>query len=115
MWGWTRVAAAEAAGRGGRVNAICRGPVTKTKMSKELGRTLAKRMGMTPEKQLAGFLDTVLQGRGQTANEIAAAALFLCSDQASAITRQSLNVDAGPPSYSGLLPQPIHSPPVALR
>jgi len=61
--------------------------------------TPAGRRGASPEKQLAGFLETVLQGRGQTANEIAAAALFLCSDQASAITGQSLNVDGGTAFY----------------
>jgi len=97
--GLTRVAAAEGARKGVRVNAICPGPVTETKMSKYLGKVLAERMGMTPEKQLAGFLDTVLQGRGQTADEIAAAALFICSDQASAITGQSLNVDGGTAFY----------------
>jgi enoyl-[acyl-carrier-protein] reductase (NADH) len=36
-----------------------------------------------------------LQGRAQTADEIAAAALFLCCDQSSAITGQSINVDGG--------------------
>ncbi len=99
MLGLTRVSAAEAARKGVRVNAICPGPVTETKMSKDLGNTLAERLGVSPEKQLAGFLETVLQGRGQTANEIAAAALFLCSDHASAITGQSLNVDGGTAFY----------------
>ena len=95
MLGMTRVVAAEAARKGVRVNAICPGPVTETKMSKDLGNTLAERLGVSPEVQLAGFLSTILQGRGQTANEIADAALFLCSDQASAITGQALNVDGG--------------------
>jgi NAD(P)-dependent dehydrogenase (short-subunit alcohol dehydrogenase family) len=99
MLGLTRVSAAEAARKGVRVNAICPGPVTETKMSKDLGKTLAERLGVSPEKQLAGFLETVLQGRGQTADEIAAAALFLCSDHASAITGQSLNVDGGTAFY----------------
>jgi NAD(P)-dependent dehydrogenase (short-subunit alcohol dehydrogenase family) len=81
--------------KGVRVNAICPGPVTETKMSKDLGQTLAERLGVSKEEQLSGFLNTILQGRGQTANEIAAAALFLCSDQASAITGQALNVDGG--------------------
>jgi len=99
MLGLTRVSAAEAARKGVRVNAICPGPVTETKMSKDLGRVLAERLGVAPEKQLAGFLETVLQGRGQTADEIAAAALFLCSNQASAITGQSLNVDGGTAFY----------------
>jgi NAD(P)-dependent dehydrogenase (short-subunit alcohol dehydrogenase family) len=99
MLGMTRVVAAEAARKGVRVNAICPGPVTETKMSKDLGNTLAERLGVSPEVQLAGFLNTILQGRGQTAEEIAAAALFLCSDQASAITGQALNVDGGAAFY----------------
>src|SRR6202171_4082794 len=66
MLGLTRVAAAEGARKGVRVNAICPGPVTETQMSKELGAVLAKKMGVNENEQLAGFLDTVLQGRGQT-------------------------------------------------
>lgn len=93
--GLTRVVAAEAARKGVRVNALCPGPVTETRMSKDLGRVLAERMGVTLEKQLAGFLEGVLQGRAQTADEVAAAALFLVSNQASAITGQALNVDGG--------------------
>jgi 3-hydroxybutyrate dehydrogenase len=95
MLGLTRVTAAEAARKGVRVNALCPGPVTETVMSKELGATLAKRLNVSPEDQLAGFLDSILQGRGQTADEIARAALFLCSDQSTAITGQSINVDGG--------------------
>jgi NAD(P)-dependent dehydrogenase (short-subunit alcohol dehydrogenase family) len=97
--GLTRVAAAEAARKGVRVNAICPGPVTETKMSKDLGQSLADRMGVSAEDQLKGFLGTILQGRGQTADEVASAALFLCSKQASAITGQSLNVDGGMAFY----------------
>jgi NAD(P)-dependent dehydrogenase (short-subunit alcohol dehydrogenase family) len=99
MLGLTRVSAAEAARKGVRVNAICPGPVTETKMSKDLGQTLAERLGVSKEEQLSGFLNTILQGRGQTANEIAAGALFLCSDEASAITGQALNVDGGAAFY----------------
>jgi 3-hydroxybutyrate dehydrogenase len=95
MLGLTRVTAAEAARKGVRVNAICPGPVTETVMSKELGATLAKKIGVSSQEQLAGFLQTILQGRGQTAEEIARAALFLCSDASSAMTGQSINVDGG--------------------
>ena len=95
LLGLTRVTAAEAARKGVRVNALCPGPVTETVMSKELGTTLARKLGVSPEEQLAGFLGTLLQGRGQTADEIARAALFLCSDQSTAITGQSINVDGG--------------------
>ena len=99
MLGMTRVVAAEAARKGVRVNAICPGPVTETKMSKDLGHVLAERLGVSEEDQLKGFLNTILQGRGQTAAEVAAAALFLCSEQAGAITGQSLNVDGGAAFY----------------
>lgn len=99
MLGLTRVTAAEAARKGVRVNAICPGPVTETRMSKELGADLAKRLGIGPEEQLKGFLSGILQGRAQTAEDIARAALFLCSDQSSAITGQSINVDGGVAFY----------------
>lgn len=99
MLGLTRVTAAEAARKGVRVNAICPGPVTETRMSKELGEALAKKMGVAPEEQLAGFLNGLLQGRAQTAEEIARAALFLCSEQSSAMTGQSINVDGGVAFY----------------
>ena len=95
MLGLTRITAAEAARKGVRVNAICPGPVTETRMSKELGNTLAKKLGVSPQEQLDGFLNTILQGRGQTADEVARAALFLCSNQSTAITGQSINVDGG--------------------
>ena len=95
LLGLTRVMAAEASRQGVRVNAICPGPVTETIMSKELGKTLAEKLGVSPEEQLKGFLSSLLQGRGQTAMEIAQAALFLCSDMSSAMVGQSINVDGG--------------------
>jgi 3-oxoacyl-[acyl-carrier protein] reductase len=64
-------------------------------MSKDLGAALSARLGLDPEAQVAAFLESILQGRAQTADEIAAAALFLASDQAGAITGQSINVDGG--------------------
>lgn len=95
MLGLTRVMAAEASRQGVRVNAICPGPVTETVMSKELGNTLAQKLGVSSEEQLKGFLSSILQGRGQTAMEIAQAALFLCSDMSTAMVGQSINVDGG--------------------
>lgn len=91
----TRTLAAEAGRKGVRVNALCPGIVSETKMSQELGRELAKRFGVEPEKELAQALESVLQGRATTADEVAAAALFLVSDQASGITGQAINVDGG--------------------
>ena len=45
------------------------------------------------------LVEGILQGRPQTAGEIAAAAVFLVSDESSAITGQTLNVDGGMAFY----------------
>lgn len=95
LLGLTRSLAAEAARKGVRVNALCPGPVFETKMSKELGLELSKRLKLDPKKQVENFADTVLQGRGQTAEETAAAALFLVCDESRVITGQSVNADGG--------------------
>jgi 3alpha(or 20beta)-hydroxysteroid dehydrogenase len=93
--GLTRTLAAEAARKGVRVNAICPGPVPETEMSQNLGKALAKRLDADPEKLFQKYLEGILQGRPQTIEEIANAALFLASSEASAITGQTLNVDGG--------------------
>jgi len=97
--GLTHTLAAEAARKGVRVNAISPGPVPETKMSQELGRALAEHFRADPEKLYKQMLEGILQGRPQTTEEIASAALFLVSDQSSAITGQTLNVDGGMAFY----------------
>jgi NAD(P)-dependent dehydrogenase (short-subunit alcohol dehydrogenase family) len=97
--GLTHVMAAEAARKGVRVNAICPGPVTETKMSKDLTREFGEYFKSGADETLQQMLQSILQGRPQTAEEIASAALFLVSDQASAITGQTLNVDGGMAFY----------------
>jgi len=91
----TRALAAENGRKGIRVNALCPGPVPETRMSQELGARLATRFGATPAEILEGAAKGILQGRPQTVDEVAAAAVFLCSEQASAITGQAVNVDGG--------------------
>ena len=93
--GLTRTLAAEAAPKGVRVNALSPGPVQETKMSQELGKHLAEYFQVDKETLHREMLVRVLQGRAQTVDEIAGAALFLVSDAASAITGQTLNVDGG--------------------
>jgi NAD(P)-dependent dehydrogenase (short-subunit alcohol dehydrogenase family) len=95
----TRTLAAEVARHGVRVNAICPGPVPETRMSQEIGEGLSRLFGKDPSEILESALRGVLQGRGQTAGEIADAAAFLCSERASAITGQALNVDGGMAFY----------------
>jgi 3-oxoacyl-[acyl-carrier protein] reductase len=95
LLGLTRTTAAEGAKRGVRANAILPGPVADADMWQELLRKLAERSGRNESEILKGALGGILQGRPQTADEIAAAAVFLVSDQASAITGQALSVDGG--------------------
>lgn len=95
----TRTLAAEGARKGVRVNALSPGPVPETKMSQELGRGLAEYFQADGETLFRGMLAGILQGRPQTAEEIAAAALFLVSDESSAITGQTVNVDGGMAFY----------------
>ncbi|HTZ99596.1 MAG TPA: SDR family NAD(P)-dependent oxidoreductase [Candidatus Aquilonibacter sp.] len=91
LLGLTRTLAAEGARKGVRVNGIAPGPVNDTNMWQDLAGQLG------PMSQHVA--DQILQGRLQTTEEIAAAALFLVSDQASAITGQTLNVDGGMAFY----------------
>jgi NAD(P)-dependent dehydrogenase (short-subunit alcohol dehydrogenase family) len=93
--GLTRTLAAEGGRKGVRVNAISPGPVLETKMSVDLRGKLSK--FRTPEGGDIGELmaQGTLQGRPQTADEIASAAVFLASDLASAITGQTVNADGG--------------------
>jgi NAD(P)-dependent dehydrogenase (short-subunit alcohol dehydrogenase family) len=99
LLGLTRTLAAEAARSGVRVNAVSPGPVPETKMSQELGQNLAEYFHADTRELFEQMLKGILQGRPQTTEEIAAAALFLVSDQASAITGQILNVDGGMAFY----------------
>lgn len=91
LLGLTRTLAAEGARKGVRVNAISPGPTGDTNMWQNLAGQLGP--------MSAHVVDGILQGRLQTTEEIAAAALFLVSDQASAITGQTLNVDGGMAFY----------------
>jgi NAD(P)-dependent dehydrogenase (short-subunit alcohol dehydrogenase family) len=80
----TRAMAIDHARQGIRVNAICPGP-TDTPML---------RSAMTPE-QLAAFAKTFPMGRLGRPEEIAAAAVFLASEDASFVTGALFYVDGG--------------------
>ncbi len=89
--GWmitaTRTMAVELAPHGVRVNAI--NPVAgETPMLKSF-------MGEDTPEMRAKFLATIPLGRLSTPDDIAAAACFLCSDEASMITGVCMEVDGG--------------------
>jgi 3-oxoacyl-[acyl-carrier protein] reductase len=89
--GWmitaTKTMAVELAPAGVRVNALC--PVA--------GETplLASFMGGDTPENRARFLATIPLGRFSTPEDMANAALYLCSDEASMVTGVALEVDGG--------------------
>ncbi|MEZ5102395.1 MAG: glucose 1-dehydrogenase [Thermoleophilia bacterium] len=84
--GLTRAAALELATTGVRVNCICPG-VTRTGMIEEIvGGDPAVEAAMTSRQPL---------GRMGTPAEVAAAAVWLCSDEAAFVTGHALAVDGG--------------------
>ena len=85
--GLTRSAAIDYAGRGVRINAICPGTIDTPML-----RNAMERRGRNPQ-DVADRLS--LLGRFGTPEEIAAAALWLCSDSASFTLGHALAVDAG--------------------
>lgn len=84
-----RVAAAELAGAGVRVNAVSPGPI-ETPLYGKLGMSL---------DQLAGFAKNLTTkvplGRFGRPEEVAKAALFLASDDSSFMTGEEITLDGG--------------------
>ncbi|HEY4682116.1 MAG TPA: SDR family NAD(P)-dependent oxidoreductase [Candidatus Acidoferrales bacterium] len=91
----TRTVAAEAGIDGVRVNALCPGVIEKTKMYEEVGEKLTARLAVSPEQLDKSTRESILLRRPQLPEEVAGAALFLASQDSSAITGQAINVDGG--------------------
>jgi len=83
LLGFTRALAREVGGRGIRVNAICPGAIETPMTAKVPGPIMKGMIAATP------------LGRMGTAEEIAAAALFLASDESSYLTGQWLSPNGG--------------------
>jgi 3-hydroxybutyrate dehydrogenase len=92
--GLTKVAALECAAQGVTVNAICPGYVDTAMTEAGIAR-IVERTGITAADARRRLDDTSPQKRMVTAEEVAALALYLCSDDARGITGQALNVDGG--------------------
>ena len=81
--GFTKAVAREVASRSVTVNALAPGFVT-TGMAEEI-----------PEEKRRQILDRIPMGRLGSAQDVAEAALFLCSEGAGYITGQVLTIDGG--------------------
>jgi NAD(P)-dependent dehydrogenase (short-subunit alcohol dehydrogenase family) len=91
--GFTRALALELA-PAVRVNAVCPG-IVETELVTEQVRSQAEARGRSADEVRAGWLAEVPLGRFQPASAVAAAVLFLASDEAGEITGEALNVSGG--------------------
>lgn len=95
----TRVLAAELGAAGVTVNALIPGFQPDTETGAEFNNRLAAAYRAQPESLIAMTQSRTLLKRFETAEEIAATALFLASDAGAAITGQNLNVNCGLATY----------------
>ena len=92
--GLVRALAQETVHTGVTVNAVCPGYTDTDLVTQGLDKITAK-TGRTREQALADMLKDEPLGRLVTPQEVAAAVLFLCSPEASAITGTTLTVAGG--------------------
>lgn len=92
--GWAKTWSNEVAKFGITVNNVLPG-FTRTERLDELFQARAKRQGITVADVERGALAETPIGRFAEPSEIAAAVVFLCSDEAAYITGVSLQVDGG--------------------
>jgi len=92
--GLTKAIAADFIKQGIRCNAICPGTVESPSLGERIA-TLSKETGRSANEVRQAFIDRQPMGRLGTAQEVAALAVFLASDEASYITGQPHLVDGG--------------------
>ena len=78
-----------------RVNVVCPGNALDTPLWKDLAEQYSKKLDMPPEQVLEHYRKRVPLGRGCDVKDIADMTLFLCSDEASYVTGQAMNVTGG--------------------
>ena len=92
--GLTKSVAADFIRKGIRVNAICPGTIVSPSLDDRIA-TLAKRTGQSEKVVKQQFIDRQPMGRLGTAQEIAALAVYLASDESSYTTGQIHLADGG--------------------
>jgi NAD(P)-dependent dehydrogenase (short-subunit alcohol dehydrogenase family) len=92
--GFTQSLASEVGRYGIRVNAIAPGAVEGERIERVFN-IAAKNMGVTYKQVVANSNARSALGRMVKPEEVAALAVFLASEQSSAITGQTINIDAG--------------------
>jgi len=80
--------------RGINVNCVCPG-IVDTPMWVQIGRESTDVLGMPPGEFLRSRLDMVSLGRMETPEDVANVVCFLCSEDASYISGQAINVEGG--------------------
>jgi 2-keto-3-deoxy-L-fuconate dehydrogenase len=92
--GLTKSVAADFIGKGIRCNAICPGTIQSPSLDQRIAEQAAAQ-GKAPAEIRKAFVDRQPMGRLGTAEEVAALAVFLASDEAGFITGQVHLVDGG--------------------
>jgi len=92
--GLMRALAVETARTGVTVNAVCPGFV-ETDMLEESVQRIVDKTGRTPEQARASLAATNPQGRLIQPQEVAAAVLWLCGEDAGSITGQAISLSGG--------------------
>jgi 3-hydroxybutyrate dehydrogenase len=92
--GLTRALAVECAGRGVTINAVCPG-YTDTDLARGAIERTAAKTGRPEKDVLAHYIREAPIGRLIKPQEVAAAVLYLCTDDAAAVTGTTLTVAGG--------------------
>jgi 3-oxoacyl-[acyl-carrier protein] reductase len=92
--GFTRTVALEVGPHGINVNCVAPGIVAGERMDR-LCREKAKKRGWTPEQVYEEYVQEMALRRVTTAEDVASAVLFLCTEESRNMTGQCLTVDGG--------------------